>query len=148
MDISATFAPAFQETESLEIDILTETDTELQQISLLLLLFQPRITLLKRNLKKNFRNIWKLSDKVLTFAPAFVEKQFKNWLADGNGAKNVFFFFYLPFDKRDDEKKKKEKTSEIIWSIYLKVITFASAFWKEKQFKKKRSLKNLHKQYK
>nr|WP_303888445.1 hypothetical protein [Bacteroides intestinalis] len=78
MDISATFAPAFQETESLEIDILTETDTELQQISLLLLLFQPRITLLKRNLKKNFRNIWKLSDKVLTFAPAFVEKQFKN----------------------------------------------------------------------
>ena len=137
MDISATFAPAFQETESLEIDILTETDTELQQISLLLLLFQPRITLLKRNLKKNFRNIWKLSDKVLTFAPAFVEKQFKNWLADRNGAKNVFFFFYLPFDKRDDEKKKKEKkTSEIIWSIYLKVITFASAFWKEKQFKK------------
>ena len=78
MDISATFAPAFQETESLEIDILTETDTELQQISLLLLLFQPRITLLKRNLKKNFRNIWKLSDKVLTFAPAFIEKQFKN----------------------------------------------------------------------
>ena len=78
IDISATFAPAFQETESLEIDILTETDTELQQISLLLLLFQPRITLLKRNLKKNFRNIWKLSDKVLTFAPAFVEKQFKN----------------------------------------------------------------------
>ena len=52
MDISATFAPAFQETESLEIDILTETDTELQQISLLLLLFQPRITLLKRNLEK------------------------------------------------------------------------------------------------
>ena len=59
--------------------------------------------------KKNFRNIWKLSDKVLTFAPAFVEKQFKNWLPDRNGAKNVFFFFYLPFDKRDDEKKKKEK---------------------------------------
>ena len=136
MDISATFAPAFQETESLEIDILTETDTELQQISLLLLLFQPRITLLKRNLKKNFRNIWKLSDKVLTFAPAFVEKQFKNWLADRNGAKNVFFFFYLPFDKRDDEKKKKEKKSENIWKIYLKVLTFASAFWKEKQFKK------------
>ena len=78
MDICATFAPAFQETESLEIDILTETDPELQQISLLLLLFQPRITLLKRNLKKNFRNIWKLSDKVLIFAPAFEEKRFKN----------------------------------------------------------------------
>ena len=87
--------------------------------------------------KKNFRNIWKLSDKVLTFAHAFVEKQFKNWLPDRNGAKNVFFFFYLPFDKRDDEKKeKRKKTSENIWKIYLKVFTFASAFWKEKQFKK------------
>ena len=78
MDICATFAPAFQETESLEIDILTETDPELHQISLLLPLFQPRITLQKRNLKKNFRNIWKLSGKVLIFAPAFEEKQFKN----------------------------------------------------------------------
>ena len=39
------------------------------------------------------------------------------------------FLFYLPFAKRDDEKKKKEKkTSEIIWKIYLKVLTFASAF--------------------
>ena len=68
--------------------------------------------------KKNFRNIWKLSDKVLTFAPAFVEKQFKNWLADRNGAKNVFFFFYLPFDKRDDEKKKKEKKLPKIFGVY------------------------------
>ena len=43
------------------------------------------------------------------------------------------FLFYLPFAKRDDEKKKKEKkTSENIWRIYLKVLTFASAFWKEK----------------
>ena len=32
-----------------------------------------------------------------------------NWLADRNGAKNVFIFFYLPFDKRDDEKKEKRK---------------------------------------
>ena len=74
--------------------------------------------------KKNFRNIWKLSDKVLTFAPAFVEKQFKNWLPDRNGAKNVFFFFYLPFAKRDDEKKKKEKNfwnylEDILKSSYL-----------------------------
>ena len=47
------------------------------------------------------------------------------------------FLFYLPFDKRDDEKKKKEKkTSENIWRIYLKVLTFASAFWKEKAIQK------------
>ena len=31
-------------------------------------------------------------------------------------------------------KRKKKKTSEIIWSVCLKVLTFASAFWKEKQF--------------
>jgi len=36
MDISATFAPANQETVSLEIDILTETGEELQLFSFLL----------------------------------------------------------------------------------------------------------------
>ena len=87
--------------------------------------------------KKNFRNIWKLSDKVLTFAPAFVEKQFKNWLPDRNGAKDIFLLLLSPFRKeRRREKEKRKKTSENIWSIYLKVLTFASAFWKEKQFKK------------
>ena len=42
------------------------------------------------------------------------------------------FSFCLPFDKRDDEerekKKKIKKTSENIWKICLKVLTFASAF--------------------
>ena len=69
MDISATFAPAFQETESLEIDILTETDTELQQISLLLPLFQPRITLLKRNLKKTSETFGSYLIKFLPLHP-------------------------------------------------------------------------------
>ena len=41
-----------------------------------------------------------------------------NWLADRNGAKNVFFFFYLPFDKRDDEKKKKEKKLPKLFGVY------------------------------
>ena len=41
------------------------------------------------------------------------------------------FSFCLPFDKRDDEereKKKNKKTSENIWKICFKVLTFASAF--------------------
>ena len=55
------------------------------------------------------------------------------------------FLFYLPFAKRDDEKKKKrKKTSEIIWKIYLKVLTFASAFWKEKQFEKRSDLWRIY----
>ena len=90
--------------------------------------------------KKNFRNIWRLCDKVLTFAPAFrkeCNRRLTCWLRNRFAKNSFLFFFYLPFAKRDDEKKKKEKkTSEIIWSICLKVLTFASAFWKEKQFKK------------
>jgi len=81
-------------------------------------------------LKKNFRNIWKLSDKVLTFAPAFQEMvSLEIDLLTETVLRTFFFSFYLPFAKRDDEKKKKEKkTFEIIWKIYLKVLTFASAF--------------------
>ena len=90
--------------------------------------------------KKNFRNIWRLCDNVLTFAPAFrkeCNRRLTCWLRNRFAKNSFLFFFYLPFAKRDDEKKKKEKkTSEIIWSICLKVLTFASAFWKENQFKK------------
>ena len=69
MDISATFAPAFQETESLEIDLLTET-------------------------------------VLRTFSSSFTSLSIREMT----------------------RKRKKKKTSEIIWSIYLKVLTFASAF--------------------
>lgn len=50
------------------------------------------------------------------------------------GTLSFSIFFYLPFAKRDDEKKKMKKTSENIWKIYLKVLTFATAFRKESQF--------------
>ena len=102
----------------------------------------------KRNLKKNFRNIWRLCDKVLTFAPAFrkeCNRRLTCWLRNRFAKNSFLFFFYLPFAKRDDEKKKKEKkTSEIIWSICLKVLTFASAFWKENQFKKRSDLWRIY----
>ncbi|WP_229115186.1 hypothetical protein, partial [Bacteroides intestinalis] len=67
IDISATFAPAFQETESLEIDLLTET-------------------------------------VLRTFSSSFTSLSIREMT----------------------RKRKKKKTSEIIWSIYLKVLTFAS----------------------
>ena len=41
------------------------------------------------------------------------------------------FSVCLPFDKRDDEEREKrkiKKTSENIWKICFKVLTFASAF--------------------
>ena len=54
-------------------------------------------------------------------------------LLSRNGDRFFFlpFSFCLPFDKRDDEereKKKNKKTSENIWKICFKVLTFASAF--------------------
>ena len=54
-------------------------------------------------------------------------------LLSRNGDRFFFFLisFCLPFDKRDDEereKKKNKKTSENIWKICFKVLTFASAF--------------------
>ena len=55
-----------------------------------------------------------------------------NWLADRNGAKNVFFFFYLPFDKRDDEKKKKEKNFRNYLEYILKSSYLCIRFLKRK----------------
>ena len=54
-------------------------------------------------------------------------------LLSRNGDRVFFpFSFCLPFDKRDDEEREKEKmkkkTSENIWKICFKVLTFASAF--------------------
>lgn len=71
--------------------------------------------------KKTSENIWKICDKVLTFAPAF-RKECNRWLIywlRNRFAKNSFlFFFYLPFAKRDDEKKKKEKKLPKIFGGY------------------------------
>ncbi|MCM1728601.1 hypothetical protein NCY89_06725 [Bacteroides uniformis] len=54
-------------------------------------------------------------------------------LLSRNGDRFFFlpFSFCLPFDKRNDEEREKEKikkTSENIWKICFKVLTFASAF--------------------
>ena len=54
-------------------------------------------------------------------------------LLSRNGDRFFFlpFSFCLPFDKRDDEEREKrkiKKTSEDIWKICFKVLTFASAF--------------------
>ena len=59
------------------------------------------------------------------------------------------FFFYLPFAKRDDEKKKKEKTFRKYLEDILKSSYLCIRFLKRKAvLEKKRSLNNLHKQYK
>jgi hypothetical protein len=82
----------------------------------------------KRKKKKNFRNIWKICLKVLTFAPAFQTKPapvvFRLRTVPG-----TFPFSFASLSHRETtRKKKKKKTSENIWKISDKVLTFASAF--------------------
>ena len=81
-------------------------------------------------MKKNFRFIWSILNKVLTFAPAFKMRAalFDNLFE--TRAVTTVLFLCSSFRKRDDSKKEK-KTSENIWKILNKVLTFASAFEKK-----------------
>ena len=83
-------------------------------------------------MKKNFRFIWSIWNKVLTFAPAFKMRAalFDNLFEIR--AVTTVLFLCSSFRKRDDLKKEKnKKTSENIWKILNKVLTFASAFEKK-----------------
>ena len=83
-------------------------------------------------MKKNFRFIWSIWNKVLTFAPAFKMRAalFDNLFE--TRAVTTVLFLCSSFRKRDDLKKEKnKKTSENIWKIWNKVLTFASAFEKK-----------------
>ena len=49
----------------------------------------------------------------------------------------TFSSSFISLSQRETtRKRKKKKTSENIWRICLKVLTFASAFWKEKAIQK------------
>ena len=54
------------------------------------------------------------------------------------------YFFVLPFARETTRKRKKKKTSGNIWKIYLKVLTFASAFEKEEQPKKEAIFEEIY----
>ena len=86
--------------------------------------------------KKTSWKIWKLYWKVLTFAPAFRNEAASVEMVFLRVRSGCFPFpFCSPFRKRDDGKeglrKKIKKTSEKIWKLCLKVLTFASAFGNE-----------------
>ena len=81
--------------------------------------------------------------KFLPLHPLSKRKQALIGILFTRRAVTASLFLCSPFRKRDDGKKKKKKTSGKIWKICLKVLTFASAFEKEAQPKKKRSLKRF-----
>ena len=92
-------------------------------------------SVLKEKRKKTSGNIWKICLKVLTFAPAFREEADAESASLIEAALRTSSSSFISLSQRETtRKRKKKKTFEIIWKIYLKVLTFASAFWKEKQF--------------
>ena len=91
-------------------------------------------SVLKEKRKKTSGNIWKICLKVLTFAPAFREDADAESASLIETALRTSSSFISLSQRETTRKRKKKKTFEIIWKIYLKVLTFASAFWKEKQF--------------
>ena len=65
------------------------------------------------------------------------------WHSGRNGVRTLSFFYSLAFVSirfQPWKKKIEKKTSGFIWKITNKVLTFASAFWKEWKLEKKRSL--------
>ena len=82
----------------------------------------------RKKRKKTSGNIWKIYLKVLTFAPAFREDADAESASLIETALRTSSSFISLSQRETTRKRKKKKTFEIIWKIYLKVLTFASAF--------------------
>ena len=146
---SATFASAFENGGGDSLTFWQKRSRNPFLFSCYLVLFVSWIPPLKRKMKKNFRFIWSIWNKVLTFAPAFKMRAalFDNLFE--TRAVTTVFFFVLPFAREMTwRKKKNKKTSENIWKIWNKVLTFASAFEKKSNRKTSDLWTDLHKQYK
>ena len=106
---SATFASAFENGGGDSLTFWQKRSRNLSFFSCYLVLFVSWIPPLKRKMKKNFRFIWSIWNKVLTFAPAFKMRAalFDN-LFEIRAATTVFFFV-LPFAREMTWRKKKIK---------------------------------------
>ena len=88
----------------------------------------------KKKLSKTFGSY---AIKFLPLHPLSERKRSNDWqLEQRRGAWNFIFFDFLlsPFRQERRREKENEKNFENIWRIYLKVLTFATAFRKESQF--------------
>ena len=115
---SATFASAFENGGGDSLTFWQKRSRNPFLFSCYLVLFVSWIPPLKRKMKKNFRFIWSIWNKVLTFAPAFKMRAalFDNLFEIR--AVTTVFFFVLPFAREMIWRKKKiKKTSENIWKI-------------------------------
>ena len=106
---SATFASAFENGGGDSLTFWQKRSRNLSFFSCYLVLFVSWIPPLKRKMKKNFRFIWSIWNKVLTFAPAFKMRAalFDNLFE--TRAVTTVFFFVLPFAREMTWRKKKNK---------------------------------------
>ena len=106
---SATFASAFENGGSDSLTFWQKRSRNPFLFSCYLVLFVSWIPPLKRKMKKNFRFIWSIWNKVLTFAPAFKMRAalFDNLFE--TRAVTTVLFLCSSFRKRDDLKKEKNK---------------------------------------
>ena len=94
---------------------------------------QRFIKMFKRNAKKIPWYIWCVCYKVLLLHPLSRTGAAMFWHSDRNGVGTLTYFFCLglvSFWNLPFEKAEWKKTSENIWKIWNKVLTFAPAFKK------------------
>ena len=94
-------------------------------------------SLKKKKEKKLSKTFGNYAIKFLPLHPLSERKRSNDWqLEQKRGAWNFIFFDFLlsPFRQERRREKENEKNFENIWKIYLKVLTFATAFRKESQF--------------
>lgn len=92
---------------------------------------QRLIKMFKRNSKKIPLYIWRVYYKVLLLHPLSRTGAAMFWHSDRNGVGTLTYFFCLglvSFWNLPFEKAEWKKTSENIWKIWNKVLTFAPAF--------------------
>ena len=94
---------------------------------------QRLIKMFKRNSKKIPLYIWRVYYKVLLLHPLSRTGAAMFWHSDRNGVGTLTYFFCLglvSFWNSPLKKQNEKKTSENIWKIWNKVLTFAPAFKK------------------
>ena len=118
---SATFASAFENGGSDSLTFWQKRSRNPFLFSCYLVLFVSWIPPLKRKMKKNFRFIWSIWNKVLTFAPAFKMRAalFDN-LFETRAVTTVFSLFFLSQERWLEERKNKKKLPKIFGRYEIK----------------------------
>ena len=115
---SATFASAFENGGSDSLTFWQKRSRNPFLFSCYLVLFVSWMPPLKRKMKKNFRFIWSIWNKVLTFAPAFKMRAalFDN-LFETRAVTTVFSLFFLSQERWLEERKNKKNFRKYLEDI-------------------------------